>query len=75
MVHPGEPITVKLYGNQRLYQPGTARYVTLSDLQARMRDGMVVIVRDAATGADITDLVLSPRPLSPHPLSQRRTEH
>jgi polyhydroxyalkanoate synthesis regulator protein len=75
MVHPGEPITVKLYGNQWLYQPGTARYVTLSDLQARMRDGMAVIVRDAATGADITDLVLSPRRLSPNPLSQRRTEH
>jgi len=31
--------------------------------------------RDAATGADITDLVLSPHPLSPNPLSQRRTEH
>ena len=70
MVPPGEPVTIKLYGNRRLYEPGTARYVTLSDLQARMRDGMAVIVRDAATGADITDLVLSP-----HRLSPRRTEH
>ena len=70
MVHPGEPIRVKRYGNRRLYQPGIARYVTVSDLQARMRDGVAVIVRDAATGADITDQVLSP-----HRLSPRRTEH
>jgi polyhydroxyalkanoate synthesis regulator protein len=74
MVNSGEPITFKLYGNQRLYQPGSARYVTLSDLQAHARNGIVVIVRDATTGADITDLVLS-RHLSPSPSSQRRTEH
>jgi polyhydroxyalkanoate synthesis regulator protein len=70
MVNSGVPITVKLYGNRRLYEPGAARYVTLSDLQARMRNGIAVIVRDGATGADITDLVLPPSPLSP-----RRTEH
>ena len=39
MVNPGEPMTVKLYGNQRLYQPGAARYVTLSDLKACIRVG------------------------------------
>jgi polyhydroxyalkanoate synthesis regulator protein len=71
MVNPGEPITVKLYGNRRLFEPGAARYVTLSDLQARMRDGIAVVVCDAATGTDVTDLVLSPHRLS----SQRRTEH
>ncbi len=70
MVPPGEPVTIKLYGNRRLYQPGTARYVTLADLQAHMRNGIPVTVRDAATGADITDQVLSPQRLSP-----RRTEH
>jgi polyhydroxyalkanoate synthesis regulator protein len=70
MVNPGDPILVKLYGNRRLYEPGAARYVTLSDLQARTRDGIAVIVRDAATGADITDRVLSS-----HSLSPRRTEH
>jgi polyhydroxyalkanoate synthesis regulator protein len=70
MVNPGEPITVKLYGNRRLYQPGIARYVTMSDLQAYMRDGIAVVVRDAATGADITDQLFPPRSLSP-----RRTEH
>ena len=75
MVNPGEPITVKLYGNRRLFEPGAARYVTLSDLQAHMRDGIAVIVRDAATGTDITDLVLSPHRLFPSRLSQRRTEH
>ena len=70
MVNPGEPITVKLYGSRRLYEPGAARYVTLSDLQAHRRHGIAVIVRDAATGADITDQVLPPPPFSP-----RRTEH
>ena len=70
MVNPGEPITVKLYGNRRLYQPGAARYVTISDLRACMRDGIAVVVRDAASGADITDQILSPPRLSP-----RRTEH
>ena len=70
MVPPGEPVTIKLYGNRRLYEPGTARYVTLADLQAHMRDGIMVTVHDAVTGADITDLVLSP-----HRLSPRRTEH
>jgi polyhydroxyalkanoate synthesis regulator protein len=70
MVPPGEPVTIKLYGNRRLYEAGASRYVTLPDLQARARDGIAVIVRDAATGADITDRVLSSRSLSP-----RRTEH
>jgi polyhydroxyalkanoate synthesis regulator protein len=70
MGNPGEPLTVKLYGNRRLYAPGIARYVTVSDLQARMRAGIAVTVRDAASGADITDLVLSAPSLSP-----RRTEH
>jgi polyhydroxyalkanoate synthesis regulator protein len=70
MVNPGEPIMVKLYGNRRLYEPGATRYVTLSDLQARMRNGIAVMVRDAATGADITDQVLPPRSTAP-----RRTEH
>ena len=70
MVNPGEPITVKLYGSRRLHEPGAARYVTLSDLQAHRRHGIAVIVRDAATDADITDQVLPPRPFSP-----RRTEH
>jgi polyhydroxyalkanoate synthesis regulator protein len=69
MVNPGEPITVKLYGNRRLFEPGAARYVTLSDLRARMRDGIRVIVCDAASGTDVTDLVLSPH------LFPRRTEH
>jgi polyhydroxyalkanoate synthesis regulator protein len=70
MVNPGEPITVKLYGNRRLYQPGAARSVALSQLLARKRDGIVVILRDATTGADITDQILFP-----HRLSPRRTEH
>ena len=70
MVPPGEPVTIKLYGNRRLYEPGTARCVTLADLQAHMRDDIMVTVHDAVTGADITDLVLSP-----HRLSPRRTEH
>jgi len=62
MATAGEPVTIKRYGNRRLYEPGAARYVTKSDLQARMRHGICVMVRDAATGADITDHILTPRP-------------
>jgi len=60
MVPAHEPVTVKLYGNCRLYQPGRGRYVTLDDLVALARQGIEVIVRDAQSGADVTAFFLSP---------------
>ncbi|HMK80933.1 MAG TPA: polyhydroxyalkanoate synthesis regulator DNA-binding domain-containing protein [Xanthobacteraceae bacterium] len=62
MVPIHEPVKVKLYGNRRLYQPARGRYVTLDQLAALTRQGVEVIVRDAQSGADVTDLVLRRSP-------------
>ena len=62
MVPPRDPITVKLYGNRRLYQPARGRYLTRDDVTAFADQGVAVIVRDAETGADLTDFVVSPHP-------------
>jgi len=59
MAFVGEPVTVKLYGNRRLYRPETGCYVPLEDLLALAEDGFDVIVRDAKTGADITQFILA----------------
>ena len=60
MIPPRDPITVKLYGHRRLYQPARGRYVTLDEMIALANEGSAMIVRDAATGTDLTDFVLSP---------------
>jgi polyhydroxyalkanoate synthesis regulator protein len=62
MVPACEPITVKLYGNRRLYQPARGRYLTLDELMALADHGAAIIVRDADSGADITDIILSRSP-------------
>ena len=62
MIPTRDPITVKLYGNRRLYQPARGRYVTRDEVIALASAGIAVIVRDAETGADLTDFVLSPHP-------------
>jgi polyhydroxyalkanoate synthesis repressor PhaR len=50
--------TVRKYSNRRLYDPGEARYVTLSDLGAWVADGVDLRVIDADTKEDITCAVL-----------------
>ncbi len=62
MIPARDPITVKLYGNRRLYQPARGRYVTRDEVIALANDGIAVTVRDAATGAHLTDFILSPHP-------------
>ena len=62
MIPTRDPITVKLYGNRRLYQPARGRYVTRDEVIALAIAGIAVTVRDAETGADLTDFVLSPHP-------------
>ena len=57
-----ETVSVKLYGNRRLFEPAHGRYVALADLIARGAAGEAIIVRDAQSGADITDFVLSHSP-------------
>jgi polyhydroxyalkanoate synthesis regulator protein len=55
MVPAREPVTVKLYGNRRLYRPALGRYVTLDELIALANDGAEIAVRDAQSGADLTE--------------------
>jgi polyhydroxyalkanoate synthesis regulator protein len=62
MVPAREPVTIKLYANRRLFEPMLGRYVTFDELVALARGGVDITVRDAGTGADITDFILSRSP-------------
>jgi polyhydroxyalkanoate synthesis repressor PhaR len=50
---------VKKYGNRRLYDTESSRYITLEDLTTRIRDGADVRVVDAKTNADLTQETLT----------------
>jgi len=50
---------VKKYGNRRLYDTESSRYITLEDLTERIRAGAEVKVVDAKTGADLTQPTLT----------------
>lgn len=49
---------VKKYGNRRLYDTESSRYITLDDLTGRIRDGADAKVIDAKTTADLTQTTL-----------------
>ena len=51
-------ITVKKYGNRRLYDTGDSRYITLEELADKIRKGADVQVLDAKTGHDLTQPTL-----------------
>ncbi len=52
-------ILIKKYGNRRLYDTTSSRYVNLDDLAAHIRAGRDVQVLDAKTGQDLTRVVLT----------------
>ena len=52
-------LVVKKYGNRRLYDTDTSRYITLEELTDRIRSGLEVKVVDAKTGADLTQATLT----------------
>ena len=58
MASAGDPITVKLYANRRLYRPESGAHVLLEDLISLVRNGFDIVVHDATTGADITQFIL-----------------
>jgi polyhydroxyalkanoate synthesis regulator protein len=62
MVPLREPVTIRLYGNRRLYRPTAGRYVTFDEVVALATGGTDVVVRDAQTGADVTEFILSRSP-------------
>ncbi len=52
-------IVIKKYENRRLYDATHSRYVNLDEIARAIQDGNDVQVLDAATGEDITRLVLT----------------
>src|SRR5579862_9183239 len=53
------PIVIKKYGNRRLYDTASSRYVNLDDLAAHIRAGRDLQVVDAKTGKDLTRVTLT----------------
>ena len=52
-------IVIKKYGNRRLYDTTSSRYVNLDDLAAHIRAGREVQVVDAKSGQDLTRVILT----------------
>ncbi len=50
---------IKKYGNRRLYDTESSRYITLDDLTEAVRGGADARVIDAKTGADLTQVTLT----------------
>lgn len=55
----GPTVIIKKYGNRRLYDSSNSRYVNLDDIAQMVREGADIRVVDAATGEDLTRLVLT----------------
>ncbi|MBZ5599401.1 MAG: pesticin [Acidobacteriia bacterium] len=53
------PVTVRKYGNRRLYDTSASRYVNLDDIAALIRQGKEVQVVDAKSGKDLTRVALA----------------
>ena len=52
-------VVIKKYENRRLYDTTNSRYVNLEEVAEMLREGTEVQAVDAATGEDITRLVLT----------------
>ena len=52
-------VTIKKYGNRRLYDTSTSQYINLEKIAALIRDGKEVRVVDAKTGEDLTRVTLT----------------
>jgi polyhydroxyalkanoate synthesis repressor PhaR len=52
-------ITVKKYGNRRLYDTADSRYVTLEELAEKIRKGSDAKIVDAKSGQDLTQSTLT----------------
>ncbi len=54
----GTPIVLKKYGNRRLYDTNSSRYVTIAEVEAMVQSGRDILVKDAKSGDDITKEIL-----------------
>ena len=52
-------LLVKKYPNRRLYDTQESRYITIDDLETRIRRGSDVMIQDATTGQDLTQETLT----------------
>ena len=52
-------VTIKRYGDERLYNTDSASYLTLDDLTRMVQEGRPLTVWDVSTGKDITAEVLA----------------
>jgi len=59
MPSPRKPVIIKKYENRRLYNTTDSRYINLDEVARMVQDGCDVKVLDAATGEDLTRLVLT----------------
>jgi len=53
-----DPVTIKRYGNRRLYNTETSSYVNYQDLIQIIRSGQDIQVIDSRTGEDVTKSIL-----------------
>ncbi len=54
-----KPVIIKKYENRRLYDTTNSRYINQDEIALMVREGHEVQVLDAATGEDLTRLVLT----------------
>ena len=54
-----DTVVIKKYGNRRLYDTSSSRYINLDDVAALIRKGTDIQVIDAKTGEDLTRVVLT----------------
>jgi polyhydroxyalkanoate synthesis repressor PhaR len=52
-------VVIKKYGNRRLYDSSTSKYVNLDDIAGFIREGKDVQIVDAKTGKDLTRVTLT----------------
>ena len=52
-------VVIKKYGNRRLYDTSTSKYVNLDDIAGFIRKGKEVQIVDAKTGKDLTRVTLT----------------
>lgn len=55
---PAAPVVLKKYGNRRLYDTSSSRYVTLVEVEAMVQGGRDIVVVDAKTGEDLTKEIM-----------------
>jgi polyhydroxyalkanoate synthesis repressor PhaR len=53
------PVLIKKYGNRRLYDSSSSRYVNLDDIAGFIREGKDVQIVDVKTGQDLTRVTLT----------------